>query len=57
MYIAQDSPSAAKRWLDGIQRRLRMLPFGNYLILYEQAADGAQIVRVMYGARQWQELL
>ena len=77
LYIASDSPSAAKRWFDAIQRRcenigeipemgvsrpdirasLPMLPFGNYLILYEQAAAGAQIVRVMHGARQWQELL
>ena len=77
LYIAQDSPLAARRWLDEIHRRcerlgempglgvarpdvrpgLRMLPFGNYLILYEEIAGRAEIVRVLHGARQWQELL
>ena len=36
---------------------LRMLPVGNYLILYRQVADDAEIVRVLHGARQWQDLL
>ena len=77
LYIAADSPAAAKLWIEEIHRRceligespgmgvarpdirrgLRMMPFGNYLILYERAPDGADIVRVLHGARQWQELL
>ncbi len=36
---------------------MRMLPVGNYLILYRQVADDAEIVRVLHGARQWQDLL
>lgn len=36
---------------------LRMLPVGNYLILYRQIDDGAEIVRVVHGARQWEDLL
>lgn len=36
---------------------LRMLPTGNYLILYRQAGDEVEIVRVLHGARQWQDLL
>lgn len=36
---------------------LRMLPAGNYLILYRRVGDDAEIVRVLHGARRWQELL
>lgn len=36
---------------------LRMLPAGNYLILYCEIDGGAEIVRVVHGARQWQDLL
>jgi toxin ParE1/3/4 len=36
---------------------LRMLPVGNYLILYQQVEKDAEIVRVLHGARQWQDLL
>lgn len=37
---------------------LRSLAAGNSLILYRQAADGAaEIVRVVHGARKWQDLL
>ena len=40
-----------------VRHGLRMFPVGNYLILYQQTDDGAEIVRVIHGARQWQELL
>ena len=40
-----------------IRAGLRMLPAGNYLILYRAIEDGAEIVRVIHGARQWQEML
>lgn len=36
---------------------LRSFPVGNYLILYRQTDEGAEIVRVVHGARQWDELL
>jgi toxin ParE1/3/4 len=36
---------------------LRTFPMGNYLILYREIRVGAEIVRVIHGARQWQELL
>ncbi|GLS17150.1 plasmid stabilization protein [Labrys miyagiensis] len=77
LYIAADSPMAAKKWFDDIYRRcrglgempgmgvarsdvrpdLRMFPAGKYLILYREVDGGAEIVRVIHGARQWQELL
>lgn len=40
-----------------VRPNLRMLPVGNYLILYQEAEAGVDIVRVLHGARQWQELL
>ena len=40
-----------------IRPNLRMFAIGNYLILYQQIDDGVEIVRVLHGARQWQELL
>lgn len=40
-----------------IRPGLRTFPVGNYLILYRQIDDGAEIVRVVHGARQWQDLL
>ncbi|RWE37113.1 MAG: type II toxin-antitoxin system RelE/ParE family toxin [Mesorhizobium sp.] len=40
-----------------VRADLRTLPVGNYLILYRQIEGGAEIVRVVHGARRWQELL
>lgn len=40
-----------------VRADLRTFPVGNYLILYRQTEDGAEIVRVVHGARRWQELL
>ena len=40
-----------------IRSGLRMLPAGSYLILYQEVDKGVEIVRVIHGARQWQELL
>lgn len=40
-----------------IRRELRTLPFGNYIIAYREIEDGVEIVRVIHGARRWQELL
>jgi toxin ParE1/3/4 len=40
-----------------VRTELRSFSFGNYLILYRKVEDGAEIVRVMHGARDWQKLL
>ena len=40
-----------------IRSGLRMLPAGSYLILYQEVDKGVEIVRVIHGARQWQDLL
>ncbi len=40
-----------------VRAELRSFSFGNYLILYRKIEDGAEIVRVMHGARDWQKLL
>lgn len=36
---------------------LRTHPFGAYLVLYRKGAEGVEIVRVIHGARRWQDLL
>jgi toxin ParE1/3/4 len=40
-----------------IRPDLRMFTMGNYLILYRAIENGAEIIRVVHGARLWQELL
>lgn len=40
-----------------VRQGLRLLLAGSYLILYYQVGGDAEIVRVVHGARQWQELL
>ena len=40
-----------------IRPELRTFPVGNYLILYREIENGAEIVRVVHGAREWQKLL
>ncbi|WP_318013151.1 MULTISPECIES: type II toxin-antitoxin system RelE/ParE family toxin [unclassified Mesorhizobium] len=49
------SPSAHRD--DAAPTGLRTFPAGNYLIIYRQTDDGAEIARVIRGARRWQELL
>jgi toxin ParE1/3/4 len=36
---------------------LRCMPVGNYLIFYEPITDGIRILRVLHGARRWEDLL
>jgi toxin ParE1/3/4 len=36
---------------------LRTFVFSNYLIVYRKIEGGAEIIRVIHGARQWQKLL
>ncbi len=40
-----------------IRPDLRMLPCGHYLVLYRATDDGAEIVRVLHGAQDWQKFL
>ena len=42
---------------DDVRRGMRLLPVAPYLILYRIAGEGVEIVRVVHGAREWQELL
>lgn len=35
---------------------LRMTVVGNYIVFHRPAEDGAEIVRVIHGARDWQRL-
>jgi toxin ParE1/3/4 len=43
--------------VEDIRQGLRMFPFGKYVILFRQAGDDAEIVRVVHGARDWRKLL
>jgi toxin ParE1/3/4 len=36
---------------------VRMLVVGSYLVFYEAGTKGVEILRIMYGARDWQEIL
>ena len=36
---------------------MRLFPMGKYLILYRANEDSAEIVRVVHGAREWQDLI
>lgn len=40
-----------------VRPNLRISVLGNYLILYQVAEGEAEIVRVIHGARKWQDLL
>jgi toxin ParE1/3/4 len=36
---------------------MRLFPVGNYLILYRAKDASAEIVRVVHGAREWEDLV
>ncbi len=40
-----------------VRPELRTFPVGNYLILYRRIDTGVEIIRVLHGARQWEDLL
>lgn len=40
-----------------VRPELGSFPAGNGLILYRQIDEGAEIVRIVHGARQWEYLL
>ncbi len=40
-----------------IRPDLRVFASGNYLLAYREVDGGVEIVRILHGARKWQELL
>ncbi len=40
---------------DDLKRGLRRFVAGNYLIFYESMPKGIRVVRVLHGARRWEE--
>ena len=36
---------------------IRSFPVGSYLIIYRESASAVEIIRILHGARQWQDLL
>ena len=36
---------------------MRLFPIGNYLVLYRAIDADAEIVRVVHGAREWEDLV
>ncbi|MFH1301455.1 MAG: type II toxin-antitoxin system RelE/ParE family toxin [Planctomycetota bacterium] len=40
-----------------LRKGLRCFPIGNYLIFYEPIENGIQVLRILHGARQWEDLL
>lgn len=75
--IARNNRTAARRWIDSLYARFRLLSemprigvaradirpdlrvsvFGNYLVLYCVVEDDVEIIRIIHGARQWEDLL
>lgn len=41
---------------DSLTERLRMTAVGNYILFHRPDDDGAKIVRVIHGARDWRRL-
>jgi toxin ParE1/3/4 len=41
---------------DFLAECLRMTVVGNYIVFHRPAGDGAEIVRVVHGARDWRRL-
>jgi toxin ParE1/3/4 len=40
---------------DDLKRGLRRFVVGNYLLFYESIPGGIRVVRVLHGARRWEE--
>ena len=38
-----------------LKRGLRRFVVGNYLVFYEPIPDGIRVVRILHGARRWEE--
>lgn len=48
------SPDIGERQ-DHLRPGLRRFVVGNYLIFYEPIEDGIRVVRVLHGARRWED--
>lgn len=75
LYIARDGVEAADRFLDRLDRTIRLIAespaigepqdeikpglrrfvIGHYLIFYEPIGGGIRVVRVLHGARRWED--
>lgn len=42
---------------DDIRPGLRMIPLGNYVILYRHSGDTIEVIRVLDARRRWRDLL
>jgi toxin ParE1/3/4 len=40
-----------------VRPNMRLFPMGNYLILYRAIEGSAEIVRVVHGAREWEDMI
>jgi toxin ParE1/3/4 len=40
-----------------VRPNMRLFPIGNYLILYRAIEADAEIVRVVHGAREWEDMI
>jgi toxin ParE1/3/4 len=41
----------------GVRPDMRLFPMGNYLILYRAVDVSAEIIRVVHGVREWEDLV
>ena len=77
LYIAQESADAADRFLDRLDRTIRLIAespdigepqdhikrglrrfvVAQYLVFYEKTSSCIRVVRVLHGARRWEEEL
>ncbi len=51
-----NNPAIGERQ-DELRAGLRRFVMGNYLIFYETVPGGIRVVRVLHGARRWQDEL
>jgi len=49
-----DNPAVGQRQ-DDLREGLRRFVVGNYLVFYETVRGGIRVVRVLHGARRWQD--
>ena len=49
-----ESPKIGERQ-DNVKDGLRRIVVGNYLVFYESIKEGIRVVRVLHGARRWED--
>jgi len=52
--LIAESPAIGEPQND-LKQGLRRFVVGNYLIFYEPISEGIRVVRVLHGARRWEE--